>query len=133
MKITPVLYLDRIEDSLAFWTDRLGFEIGATVPDGEALGFAILNHGDAEVMLQTWRSAEADAPALLQDSVRSATGSALFVEVDSLDPFRERIPAQERLLAERVTFYGMREIGVRAPSGHVIVLAAREPAEQGAG
>ena len=128
MKITPVLFLDSIEASLPFWTDKLGFTQGATVPHGDALGFVILDRGDAEVMLQTWRSVEADAPSLLQAAHRIAAGSSLFVEVDDLAPFRTRFSGAEIVLPERVTFYGMREIGVVAPSGHVVVLAARETA-----
>jgi len=127
MKITPVLFLDRIEDSLAFWIDQLGFCQGPSVPHDGALGFVILSRGDAEVMLQTWRSVAADAPALLRDGPRVAAGTSLFVEVDDLAEFKARIPAERIVLSERVTFYGMREIGVLAPSGHVVVLAAREP------
>ena len=126
MKITPVLYLDRIEDSLAFWIDQLGFTQGPSVPHGDALGFVILNHGDAEIMLQTWRSVDADAPALLEAAPRVAAGSSLFVEVDDIGPFKARFSSAEIVLPERVTFYGMREIGIAAPSGHVVILAARE-------
>jgi hypothetical protein len=127
MKITPVLYLDKIEDSLPFWTDRLGFTAGPSVPHGDALGFVILNRGDAEVMLQTWASVEADAPALVPGLQRVAAGSSLFVEVDDIAPFKARFSVEDIVLPERVTFYGMREIAVTAPSGHVVMLAAKEP------
>lgn len=126
MKITPVLYLETIEDSLSFWTEKLGFTLGPTVPHGDALGFAILTCGDAEVMLQTWRSAEDDAPAVVQGKPRTAAGASLFIEVDDLAAYRGKFGASEVVLPERSTFYGMRELGVAAPSGHVIVLAERE-------
>jgi len=34
----------------------------------------------------------------------------------------------EQRFAERTTFYGMREIGVYEPGGHVVVFAARSAA-----
>jgi catechol 2,3-dioxygenase-like lactoylglutathione lyase family enzyme len=129
MKITPVLYLDRIEDSLEFWTRKLGFTQGASVPHADGLGFVILNHEDTEVMLQSWSSLEADAPVLARAAPRAACGSSLFVEVDDIAPFKARFADHEIAMRERVTFYGMREIGVTAPSGHVIILAARESGE----
>jgi hypothetical protein len=130
VRITPVLYLDRIEDSLDFWTRTLGFAQGPTVMHGDALGFVILDRDGAEVMLQTWASAQDDVPAVLRDAPRLAAGSSLFVEVDDLAPFKARLAEADILLPERVTFYGMREIGVRTPGGHVVVLAAREGGPQ---
>ena len=126
MKITPVLFVDRIEDSLEFWTDKLGFTQGQFVPHNDALGFVILNNGDEEVMLQTWSSVEADAPGLLRATPRVAAGSSLFIEVDDIARIKSRFLEGEIVLPERSTFYGTREIGVASPSGHVVVLSARE-------
>ena len=65
MKLTPVLYVDQIDASLPFWTDRLGFEKTVEVPEENGLGFVILVHGNIEVMLQTWESLEKDAAHLV--------------------------------------------------------------------
>src|ERR1035441_6702199 len=42
MKITAVLYVDKVEDSLTFWGERMGFERVAEVPEGDRLAFVIL-------------------------------------------------------------------------------------------
>ena len=68
MKITPVLYVDKIEDSLSFWMERLGFQKTVEVPEGEALGFVILVKENEEVMLQSWASLRKDAPHLMPAS-----------------------------------------------------------------
>ena len=120
MKLTPVLLVDEIEKSLPFWVDRLGWEKTIDVPEGDRLGFAILVNGGAEVMLQTWSSAEKDAPGLLPKAI-----ATLFVEVDDFQDLRRRVEGCEVVLPERTTFYGMREIGVREPGGHIVVFAAR--------
>ena len=49
-KLTPVCIVDRIEDSLPFWVERLGFTQVAEVPDGDALGFVILVRDEVTVI-----------------------------------------------------------------------------------
>ena len=39
-KVTPLITVDEIEPCLPFWTGKMGFEATATVPHGDALGFA---------------------------------------------------------------------------------------------
>jgi len=123
MKITPVLYVEQIEPSLPFWIDHLGFEKTVEVPEGDRLGFVILVREGYEVMLQTLESLKSDRAGNLS----LGTGSAsLFIEVSDFDEFRVRLTGFEVVLPERVTFYGMREIAVREPGGHVISIAALE-------
>jgi uncharacterized glyoxalase superfamily protein PhnB len=122
MKLTPVLVVEEIEKSLPFWIDRLGFTKTVEVPEGSRLGFAILVKSPAEVMLQTWTSAEADVPGLVP---KGRTVAALFVEVEDFDDLLKRVEGCEIIVPERTTFYGMREIGVREPGGHIVIFAAR--------
>ena len=53
--------VDRIEASLPFWIDRMGFAKTVEVPEGDHLGFVILVEGEGELMLQTIESAERHA------------------------------------------------------------------------
>lgn len=122
MKLTPVLVVDEIEKSLPFWVDRMGFTKTAEVPDGNRLGFVILVRDGAEVMLQTVESVRKDEPKFLP---KPGSTSALFVEVEDFEDARKRLEGYAVAMAERTTFYGMREIGVFEPSGHVVVFAAR--------
>jgi hypothetical protein len=122
MKITPVLYVQKIEDSLPFWLDRLGFTKTVSVPEGDHLGFVVLVKDGAELMLQTWEGLRRDAPGLLPRG--RGTGGALFVEVADFADVCQKLEGADVVLPERTTFYGMREIGIREPSGHVIVFAS---------
>ena len=119
-KSTPVLIVDEVEACLPFWRDRLGFTVTTEVPHEGRLGFVILHAGGAEVMLQSRASAAADVPAIAGESHRTA----LFVEVEDLAPVREAVADLEPFLAERTTFYGAREIGVRDPAGNPVIFAA---------
>jgi uncharacterized glyoxalase superfamily protein PhnB len=123
MKLTPVLLVEEIEKSLPFWVDRLGFTKTVEVPEGNRLGFVILVKDGAEVMLQTWESVKKDAPSLVPKE--RATNASLFIEVDDFADILKRIEGCEIALPDRTTFYGMREIVVREPGGHLVCFAAQ--------
>ncbi len=122
MKLTPVLFVEEIEKSLPFWVDRIGFKKTGEVAEGNRLGFVMLACDKAEVMLQTLESVKKDAPSLVPKE--RTTGASLFIEVDDFDDIRKRLEGYPIVLPERVTFYHMREIGVREPGGHLVVFAA---------
>jgi catechol 2,3-dioxygenase-like lactoylglutathione lyase family enzyme len=122
MKITANLFVDEIEKSLAFWVGRMGFEQTVGVPEGDRLGFVILVRDGAEVMLQTIESVRKDGPEFADASVCS--GAGLFIEVDDFNDVLKRLAGYPITLPERTTFYGMREIGVRDPNGHIVIFAA---------
>ena len=121
MKITPILYVDAIEPSLAFWQHKLGFGKTVAVPEGDRLGFVILEKGKAELMLQTRASLENDMPALLEFARPAA---CLFIEVDDFAHMLMRLDGVEVVVPVRTTFYGMQEIVVREPGGNLVCLAA---------
>ena len=122
MKITPVLFVEKIEPTIPFWVERLGFEKTVEVPDGQGLGFVIFQKGDAELMFQTRTSVEKDLPQMADMAVPRA---GTFIEVDDFDDVLRRMQGAEIVMAERKTFYGMREILVREPGGNIICFAGR--------
>jgi uncharacterized glyoxalase superfamily protein PhnB len=131
MKITPILIVDEVEPSLEFWVNQLGFQKTVEVPEGDKLGFVILEKEGTEVMLQSRASVKKDAGASA-DAILGA-GSHLYIEVDNFSDALARVKNAEVLVPERTTFYGMREIWVREPGQHVVGFAARtsEPAAAG--
>jgi uncharacterized glyoxalase superfamily protein PhnB len=125
MKISAVLFVPSVEEGLSFWVDRLGFNKTVEVPEGESIGFAILERDGAEVMLQSYASADKDSEASGRFARSSRT--ALFVEVPDFGDALKRLAGYPVEMPVRDTFYGMREFGVLAPGGHLIVLAAPVP------
>ena len=123
MKMTPVLLVQSVEMSLPFWVDRLGWEKTVEVPEGDRLGFVILVRGNVELMLQTFESARRDEPRLIGDP--QSHRASLFVEVDDWAEILHRLSGYEVAMPERQTFYGMRELGVLDPDGHIVVFAKR--------
>ena len=117
-RITTVLSVPSIEAELPFWTS-LGFEVTATVPQEDVLGFCILVRASITVMLQSAASLAADVPAVAP----GLGGTLLYVDVPDLDAAVAAVPDAPVVVPRRTTFYGADEIGVRTPSGHVLLLS----------
>jgi len=123
MKLTPVLVVEKIETSLPFWVDRMGFEKTVDVPGDNGIAFAILVRDGAELMMQTASSVASDEPAFAPKGESRVT--ALFIEVDDFADTLKRLEGYPITMPERKTFYGMVEVGVFEPSGNVVVFASR--------
>jgi uncharacterized glyoxalase superfamily protein PhnB len=120
-KLTPVLFVEKIESVLPFWTQHLGFIKTVEVPGGDKLAFVILQQGTAEVMYQSFASVDQDVPAIAADIRKGPT--FLYLEVDDLEAVKAAIAGMDVYMPERATFYGSREIGVKDPAGHFITFA----------
>lgn len=99
--LTPVLYVERIEPCLAFWTERLGFRVEAEVREGADLGFVLLLRDGVPVMLQSRESLRKDVPALGDMSFRSST--ALYFKVDDLAALEPRLGGLDIVVPKRRT------------------------------
>jgi len=120
-RITPVLYVKEIEPCLPFWVDRLGFKKTVEVPDGDRLGFVMLQQDGLEIMYQTFASAEKDAPIVAEEIAGGRT--FLYIEVEQLQSVMNALQGVPVVVPLRTTFYGAKEIGVKDPAGHVAVFA----------
>jgi uncharacterized glyoxalase superfamily protein PhnB len=125
-KITSILFAREIEPSLEFWTRRMGFQKTVEVPEGDKLGFAMLEGNGLELMYQSYASVDKDNAAT--GAVVRQGPSFLYVEVEDLDSAMAAVAGAEVVMPVRSTFYGAREFGVKDPAGHFVILA-----QQGAG
>ena len=125
-KLSPVLVVDAIEPCLPFWVDRLGFTKIAEVPEGDRLGFVILQKDGIEVMYQSRASLRKDIPALAD---APAGGTSLYIEVADVAAVERAVKGAEIVVPRRKTFYGADEIGVREPGGNVVVFGQHGQAE----
>jgi hypothetical protein len=126
-KATPLLRVERVEPSLPFWVDRLGFQKVTEVMEGDSIGFAILSKGHVEIMLQSRASLAKDLPML---SVGAMAPAVVYMGVTNLEEIASKLAPSEIVVQKRTTYYGMEEIWAREPGGHVIGFAApgSEPA-----
>ncbi len=119
-RLTPVLHVEEIEPVLPFWTERLGFSITAEVPEGDRLGFVILEKGGVQIMYQTRESVAKDIPQLANSPMR---GSFLFIEVENVEEVQQALEGTALVVPRRTTFYGAEELIVREPGGNIVTFA----------
>jgi catechol 2,3-dioxygenase-like lactoylglutathione lyase family enzyme len=119
MQVTANLIVDSIEACLPFWVERLGFKKTVEVPHGPALGFVILERGNAELMLQTRASLADDVPL-----GEGAYRAVLYIKVDDLEPIRRALDGYPLVVPERTTFYGAQELIVKDPAGNGVCFGA---------
>ena len=118
-KLSPVLIVDAIEPCLSFWTERLGFTKTVEVPEGDHLGFVILQKDGVEVMYQSRESVRKDIPPLAD----TPAGTTLYIEVSDIAAAEKAVKGMEIVVPRRKTFYGAEEIGVREPGGNAVILS----------
>jgi uncharacterized glyoxalase superfamily protein PhnB len=125
-KITPILFAQEIEPCTQFWTERMGFQKIVEVPEGDKIGFVLLEKDGLELMYQSYASVEKD------DAVTAAAArkgpAFLYIEVEDLNAALGATRGAELAMAVRNTFYGAKEFGVKDPVGHYLIFA-----QQGAG
>jgi hypothetical protein len=121
IKATAVLFVEHIEKSLPFF-EAAGFARTVEVPEGDRLGFVILQSGGAEVMLQSFASAANDVKTLDPKDIKASL-TYLFVEVDDLAAVERALKPYKIVIPRRATFYGADETGWREPSGHFVTFA----------
>ena len=123
--LTPVLIVDAVEPSIAFWT-QLGFtkENEVPGPDGKLI-FASVKKDNVEVMYQTKASVVADVPAMGPELMGRSV--SLFITVPSvkdLDAVEQRTKTAPVVKPRHDTFYGSTEFYIREPGGNVVGFAA---------
>ena len=120
-KITSILFAEELEPSIQFWTGKMGFQKTVEVPEGEKIGFAIVEKNGIELMYQSFASVDKD---------NAATGAAvrkgpsfLYIEVANLDAALAATEGAEIVMPVRATFYQSKEFGIKDPVGHYLIFA----------
>jgi uncharacterized glyoxalase superfamily protein PhnB len=128
-KVTVILFAQELEPAIKFWSERLGFQKTVEVPEGDKIGFVILEKNGIEVMYQSYASVEKDNAATAAMVRKGPT--FLYVEVEDLDAALAATRGAEVVMPERTTFYQAREFGIKDPAGHYIIFAQQgAPAEK---
>ncbi len=120
-KITSILFAEELEPSIQFWTEKMGFQKTVEVPEGEKIGFAIVEKNGVELMYQSFASVEKE---------NAATGAAvrkgpsfLYIEVADLNAALAATEGAEVVMPVRTTFYQSKEFGIKDPVGHYLIFA----------
>lgn len=124
LKVAPTLIVDKIEPSLPFWIEKLGFAKVVDVPGEGGLVFAMLSKGGVEIHYQSRASVAKDIPYLANSTLPSS--SFLYIDVEDVRQIFEQLKDCDILVPLEKTFYGATHFFVREPGGHVIGFSQNE-------
>ena len=129
--IIPNLIVADVARSMTFYRDLLGMTVSMSVdadknysPDGLLDGaiFAALDWDGAQVMLQTRDSIAAEMPEFETPHSGGPMGTIFFRGYDPAS-VADRVPSEFHVKGPETTWYGMNELTLRDPDGHIITLA----------
>ena len=124
-RCTPVLIVERVEPTRDFFHKRLGWPVLMEVPHGETIGFAQVELGPVEIMIQTRASVAEDLNVAFESVNLSNT--TLYIEIDDVEQIVSALEGLDVVVPLRKTWYGMHEISVREPGGNTIGFASKLP------
>ncbi len=124
-KLTPNLVVSDVARSMAFYCDRLGFEVETTVPDATPYVFAIVRSGQVQVFLNAPEPATEEYPSL-KDRPLGGTFT-MYIEVTGIEQTYDELKAQVPILAPlEAKWYGVTEFVVADPDGYLITFGERK-------
>ncbi|MEO1207107.1 MAG: VOC family protein [Pseudomonadota bacterium] len=131
--IIPNLMVTDMSKSIAFYRDGLGMKLKMTVKadrsfglaaeaDPEGAVFAVLDWNGAEIMLQTNESLSEELEIFSPAQKPSPAGTVYFRGFDGRTVINN-LSSASIIKGPGLAWYGMLELYVRDPDGHVICLA----------
>jgi uncharacterized glyoxalase superfamily protein PhnB len=115
--ITPMLRTWKLQESLAFYPNVLGFVVDAT---NEASGWAALHRDDVAIMFSAPNPHEGD-------KYPRFTGS-LYINVDDVEAIWLQVKSKAAICYQPETFfYGMREFGIYDNNGYLLQFGQEWP------
>lgn len=123
-KLTPNLVVSRVERSLAFYCDVLGFARTGTVPEESPFVFAVVQSGPVEIFFNAQGPAVDEYPALAGKPIGGTL--TLYMEVSGVEKLYDDLKGRVKVtMPLDKKFYGVTEFAFEDPDGYVITFAER--------
>ena len=134
--IIPNLVVSDVGRSIRFYQQVLGAEIVFSVTaervttfDDAGLDdavFGCVKMGDAELMLQSVASLNQELPEHFPLGSEPTRGGTIYMRGVDPRPIASRVPKGQLVDGPRVSWYGMMEMYVEDPDGHLICLGIND-------
>jgi uncharacterized glyoxalase superfamily protein PhnB len=123
-RVTPILIVERIEPTRAFFCDRLGFTVRQAIDHGDGPGYLRIARGDVSLIIRSEASVRAEA-ADDEDFAPDPYAGVISIDVANVDAFVAEVADADVVIPLRRSFYGAHEIGVREPGGNVVLFSSQ--------
>ena len=118
-KLTPNLMVENVAETLAFYRERLGFEVVTTLPEHEPFDFAIVKRDGVELMFQSRPSLSENVPALTGSPIGAS--QTFYIEVTGIRDLYESLREKVEIVVDfHTTFYGTQEFYFRDINGYIL-------------
>jgi uncharacterized glyoxalase superfamily protein PhnB len=122
-RLRPMLVVNDMNETMAFWTEKLGFTVNASMAaaDGQPPFWCNLGRNDVSVMF-TWEAEHTHDDGEVHRSEAQLAGS-LYIDVDDVDAMADelhRLGALPSGTQPEDQPHGMREFAVEDPNGFTI-------------
>lgn len=120
--LTVNLMVKSVNESIDFYVNILGFELGMTVPDDGELIWAMLTREKVSIMLQEEQSIKEEYAYLADYPI--APSFTMFVSVDNARKLYNQIKDKVQILIDyHQTSYGTNEFAICDNNGYVLAFA----------
>ena len=121
-QLTPNLMVEDVNGTIDFYTNILGFEVLATVPETGQFNWAMLKQGNVEIQLQVRASLSEEIPSFRDKPIGGAL--TLYIGMDGIQELYERLKDKVTIVQDmHTTFYGTREFAIGDSNGFVLSFA----------
>ena len=119
--LCPLLQVFDMPTSIAFYRDKLGFEVIGSSGPGDDCDWCRLRCDGAELMLNTRYERDERPPEPDPQRVEAHDDTALFLGCRDLDALHAHLAAQGIAAEPPVTRpYGMRQVSCKDPDGYAL-------------
>lgn len=118
--LTPNIGVKNVNDTVKFYTEKLGFQLIMSNPQEGTLLWAMLSNGPVSLMFQENASLIEEYPELKNSGKGLLT---FYVKVQGLTALYDKLKGTDMIVKELArTFYGANEFAIRDNNGYVLTL-----------
>jgi len=120
--VTPNLLVESVDETIKYYSDKLGFTVMRTVPPTSPLDWAMVKREDVIVMFQTKKSITSELTRLTGSL--GTPNMTLYIKLDGIGELYEMVRDEVEMIADlEETFYGTREFSIMDLNGFVLTFA----------
>lgn len=122
-RLTPVLKVRNVKESISFY-EKLNFGVVVAMPEEEP-EFAIVNHNEVEIMLQS--EASIDAEYNMMAGKEPGGTFTLYMDLGEVGPIYDacKEKGMEIVIDLHSTPYGQEEFAITDNNGYILVFTKR--------
>ena len=119
---TPNLMVKNVKETIDFYTQFLGFEVIASVPETGDLVFAIVRSGNVMFMFQEENSLKEEYPQLAK--FPQGGGLTFYTHVSDIHSLYEKLNGRVTIAKDlHQTFYGSTDFAIEDCNGYIITFS----------